>query len=55
MIFTIGAVSFLLGYLWYRQAEFYNDWRDPVQFIMLVGGLGLMSTSLLILAWDWLP
>ena len=55
MIFTIGAVLFLIGYLWYRQAEYYADWRDAVQFCMLVFGIGLMSTSLLILAWKYLP
>lgn len=55
MIFTVGAVLFLLGYLWYRQAEFYEDWRDAAQFLMLVFGIGLMSISLLILAWQYLP
>ena len=55
MIFTVGAVAFLLGYFWYRQAEFYNDWRDAAQFLLIVGGLALMSTSLLIIAWAWLP
>jgi multisubunit Na+/H+ antiporter MnhB subunit len=55
MIFTVGAVLFLLGYLWYRQAEFYSDWRDAVQFLMIILGLGLMSISLLSIAWIWLP
>jgi hypothetical protein len=55
MIFTVGAVLFLLGYLWYRQAEFYSDWRDAAQFLMILLGLGLMSFSLLSIAWVWLP
>lgn len=55
MIFTIGAVLFLFGYLWYRQTEYYGDWRDAAQFGMLVFGIGFMSLSLLTLAWQYLP
>jgi hypothetical protein len=55
MIFTIGAVLFLIGYLWYRESVAYKDWRDSVQFLMIVIGLGCMATSILILAWYYLP
>lgn len=55
MIFTIGTILFLIGYLWYRQTEYSKDWRDAAQFIMIVVGLGLVTTSLLILAWRYLP
>ena len=55
MIFTIGAVLLAIGYLWYRQTEYSKDWRDAVQFLLIVGGLGLVSLSLLILAWRYLP
>jgi hypothetical protein len=55
MIFSIGAVLFLLGYFWYTQTEYAKDWRDVAVFFMIICGLALMSTSLLILAWKYLP
>jgi len=55
MIFTIGAVLALLGYFWFRQTEYAKDWRDIAVFLMITIGLTLMSTSLLILAWRYLP
>ena len=55
MIFSIGAVLFLIGYLWYRESVAYKDWRDTVQFLMIVIGLGCMTVSLLILALQYLP
>jgi len=55
MIFTFGAILFLLGYFWFRQTEYAKDWRDAAVFFLIVSGLSLMSMSLLILAWKWLP
>jgi RsiW-degrading membrane proteinase PrsW (M82 family) len=55
MIFTIGAILALLGYFWYRQTEYAKDWRDVAVFLMITIGLALMSTSVLILAWRYLP
>ncbi len=55
MIFTFGAILALIGYFWYRQTEYAKDWRDAVVFILIITGLSLISLSLLILAWKWLP
>jgi hypothetical protein len=55
MIFTFGAILSLLGYFWYRQTEYAKDWRDIAVFLMITVGLGLVSVSLLILAWRYLP
>jgi multisubunit Na+/H+ antiporter MnhB subunit len=55
MIFTIGTILFLIGYIWYRGVEYSKDWRDTVQFILMVVGASLVSFSLLTLAWRYLP
>jgi hypothetical protein len=55
MLFSIGTVLALLGWLWYSQTEYSKDWRDAVQFVMMLVGSGLVTLSLLILAWQYLP
>lgn len=55
MIFTIGAILFLIGYVWYRGVEYTKDWRDTVQFVLMVIGALLVTISLLSLAWRYLP
>jgi|CryBogDrversion2_1035201.scaffolds.fasta_scaffold615544_1 hypothetical protein len=55
MIFTIGAILFTIGELWFRGAEYYDDWRDVFQLALRVGGALLVMVSLLILAWKYLP
>ena len=55
MIFSIGAILFLIGYVWYRQSEYSKDWRDAVQFGLIAFGSLLMAISLLILTWRYLP
>ena len=55
MIFTIGAVLFVLGYFWYYNSEYSKDWRDFAQFSMMLIGSSMVITSLLILAWKYLP
>lgn len=55
MIFTIGTILFLIGYLWYRQVEYSKDWKDFAQFALMVIGSGCVLVSLLILAVKYLP
>lgn len=55
MIFTIGAILFLLGYVWYAGSEYTKDWRDTLQFIMMVIGASLVTISLSILTLRYLP
>lgn len=55
MIFSIGVLLFLAGYIWYRGTEYSKDWRDTIQFVLMVFGSTLVTSSLLILAWKYLP
>lgn len=55
MIFTIGTILFLIGYGWYFQTEYTKDWKDGIQFILMVIGSVLVLFSLLSLAWRYLP
>lgn len=55
MIFTIGSILFIIGYVWYRSTEYSRDWKDKAQFILISSGLTLVTLSLLILAWKYLP
>jgi multisubunit Na+/H+ antiporter MnhB subunit len=55
MIFTIGAILFLLGYVWYAGTEYTKDWRDTVQFGLMVVGAILLTISLSILSLRYLP
>lgn len=55
MIFSIGTIFLIIGYIWYRQTEYSKDWRDAVQFVLMAIGSSCVLFSLLTLAWRYLP
>lgn len=57
MIFTFGAIAYLIGWLFVNilGAQWGNNWADYVGIVFCLLGIAGMLSSLLVLAWQYLP
>ena len=57
MIFTFGAIGFIIGWIFMNifGAKFVPNWADYTGIVFIYLGIAGMITSVLTLAWQYLP